>query len=106
MKSEIPSSSRNHNEVEIALIQAARENSTGPNPTFRDEIDWRIGHAKNTMNFLACVFDQANFHDFDLNYEHLHGVATLLLAELRTIEILHTALQETFNGFLKGEVQL
>lgn len=92
------------NPIARALAKAALATSSGGN-TFQDELNWRIGWAKQTAAHLAFVFDQADFYQIDLGFDQLHGVASLLAAELQTIECLHEALQEVLNAGLLGEVK-
>ncbi len=90
------------NPIARALAEAALATSSGSN-TFQDELNWRIGWAKQTAAHLAFVFDQADFHQIDLGFDQLHGVASLLAAELQTIECLHEALHNCLNEELKGK---
>ncbi|HRD48709.1 MAG: hypothetical protein JNK95_08225 [Candidatus Competibacter sp.] len=92
------------NPVARALAQAALASLSAEN--FQDELNWRIGRAKNAADHLAFIFDQADHYRIDLGFDQLHGVAYLLAAELQTIQYLHDALHKFLNDRMKrtGEV--
>lgn len=88
MPSENASSVRSLIPVELALLEAALETGCGPNPRFLDEIDWRLNRATCAMQGLVNLFSNADFHEFEIPVEGLHGMAALILNELKTVQIL------------------
>lgn len=89
MPSEHPNASpRSLTPVEHALLDAALKTGYAPNPSFLNEIEWRLNRAMQAMDCLANVFSNASFHQFDLPAEGLYGMADLILSELKIVQVL------------------
>lgn len=88
MPSENSSSVSSLTPVERALLEAALETGFGPNPSFLNEIDWRLNRATRAMQGLVNLFSNADFHEFELPADCLYGMADLILNELKTVQIL------------------
>ena len=86
------------NPVECALITAARCNSTGLNPQFRDEFRDRLSMVIDATDLLQAVLENAVFHDFELNHQHLFGAVKLIARELKVVDELLDALATTIQA--------
>ncbi len=86
------------NPVECALIAAARCNSTGLNPQFRDEFRDRLSMVIDATDLLQAVLENAVFHDFELSHQHLFGAVKLIARELKVVDELLDALATTIQA--------
>lgn len=86
------------NPVERALISAARYNSTGLNPQFRDELNDRMSMVMDATALLQTVLENAAAHDVELSYQHLYGSVKLIARELIIVDELLDALATTIQA--------
>lgn len=106
MPSENPASSvRPLTPVESALLEAALQTGGGPDPSFLNEIDWRLNRAMRAMQGMVNLFSNADFHQFEMPADALYGMADLILTELKTVQIL-TERRDAIAARTAGEVAL
>lgn len=89
MPSEHSSCPHTDNPVEQALFTAALKTAGSPHPnSFIDEIDWRLSRATNAVDGLTSLLSNAEFYEFEIPAAGLYGIASLILNELKTVQVL------------------
>ncbi len=84
--------------VLAAIFDQAHSNSTGLDPCFRDEFRDRLSMISDATDLLQVTLENAQFHDFELSYQHLYGTIRMIAREVKTVDSLFDALETTIQA--------
>ena len=93
-----PAAKTSTSPVLAAIFDQAHSNSTGLNPCFRDEFHDRLSMISDATDLLQATLENAQFHDFELSYQHLFGSVKLIARELKVVDELLDALETTIQA--------
>ncbi len=93
-----PAAKTSTSPVLAAIFDQAHSNSTGLNPCFRDEFHDRLSMISDATDLLQATLENAQFHDFELSYQHLYGAIKLIAREVKTVDSLFDALETTIEA--------